>query len=125
MELEQIYQRWKNEVNFVVVYLREAHPWPRKTKKKGKTILPEPRTIEEREKHGDFCTTDLGLTIPMVLDGMDNKVGAKYSGWPDRIFVLDAKGVIVWKAGRGPFGFVPWKAARAFRKLLGKWPEMI
>ncbi|KAF0243134.1 MAG: deiodinase iodothyronine type [Planctomycetota bacterium] len=120
-----MYQRWKDEVNFLIVYISEAHPWPRKSKKKGKTVLPEPRTIEERDARGEFCTNDLGLTIPMVLDGMDNKVGEKYAGMPDRIYVLDQKGMIVWKSGPGPFGFIPWKAARAFRSLLGKWPKTI
>jgi hypothetical protein len=119
-----MYQRWKDEVNFLVVYIREAHPWPRGSKKKGKSVLPEPLDLKERGAHGNFCVQDLDLSIPMVLDGMDNAVGEKYAGWPDRLYVLDAKGKIVWKAGPGPFGFSPWRAARAFRTLLGKWPKV-
>ena len=89
-----MYQRWKDEVNFLVVYIREAHPFPRGSKKKGKTVIPEPLDLAEREEHGSFCVKDLALSIPMVLDGMDNKVGEAYAGWPDRIYVLDAKGTI-------------------------------
>ena len=69
-----MYLRWKDEVNFLVVYIQEAHPWPRGSKTKGKTVIPEPLTLEERAQHGQTCNHDLGLTIPMVLDGMDNAV---------------------------------------------------
>ena len=70
-----MYELWGDKVNFLVVYIREAHPWPRKSKKKGKTVIPEPADLEERGAHGGLCVGDLGLTIPMVLDGMDNKTG--------------------------------------------------
>ena len=120
-----MYQRWKNEVNFLVVYIREAHPWPRGSKKKGKTVLPEPLTLDERDQHGATCNEDLGLSIPMVLDDMDNSVDKAYAGWPDRLYVLDSKGKIVMKGKPGPFGFFPSRAERAFRILLGKWPKMI
>ena len=43
--------------------------------------------------------------MPMVVDDMDDRVGHLYSGMPDRIYVLDATGRVIYKGGRGPFGF--------------------
>lgn len=88
------------------------------------TVLPEPADLDGRAAHGDRCVGDLGLTIPMVLDGMDNQVGEAYDAWPDRIYVLDKDGKVAWKAGPGPFRFDPFRARTAFLKLLGKWPKM-
>jgi hypothetical protein len=39
------------------------------------------------------------------VDGMDDRVGHLYSGMPDRLYVLDGEGRVVYKGGRGPFGF--------------------
>ncbi len=43
--------------------------------------------------------------MPLLVDGMDDRVGHAYSGMPDRLYVLDRAGVITYKSGRGPFGF--------------------
>jgi len=43
--------------------------------------------------------------MPMVVDDMDDHVGHLYSGMPDRLYVLDGDGRVVYKGGRGPFGF--------------------
>jgi hypothetical protein len=51
------------------------------------------------------CCDSLGITLPMVVDGMDDRVGHAYSGMPDRMYVLDSEGRVVYKGGRGPFGF--------------------
>ncbi len=51
------------------------------------------------------CCTSLGITMPMVVDDMDDHVGHLYSGMPDRLYVLDGDGRVVYKGGRGPFGF--------------------
>jgi alkylhydroperoxidase family enzyme len=51
------------------------------------------------------CCDSLGITMPMVVDGMDDRVGHAYSGMPDRMYVLDGDGRVAYKGGRGPFGF--------------------
>jgi hypothetical protein len=51
------------------------------------------------------CCDSLGITLPMVVDGMDDHVGHAYSGMPDRMYVLDSEGRVAYKSGRGPFGF--------------------
>jgi hypothetical protein len=47
------------------------------------------------------------MTIPMVVDDMNDTVGHTYSGMPDRLYLIDTSGRIAYKAGRGPSGFKP------------------
>ena len=48
---------------------------------------------------------------------MDNPANAAYAGWPERFYIVDEKGVIVYKGKPGPFGYHPeeveaWLAQR-------------
>lgn len=49
----------------------------------------------------------LKMTIPLVVDGVDDRVGNLYSGMPDRLYLISREGRVVYKGGRGPFGFKP------------------
>ena len=43
--------------------------------------------------------------MPMLLDDMNNQVEEKYFAWPDRLFVLNAVGMITYHSSLGPEGF--------------------
>jgi hypothetical protein len=45
------------------------------------------------------------MTMPLLVDDMDDRVGHAYSGMPDRLYVIGRDGRVVYKGGRGPFGF--------------------
>ena len=45
--------------------------------------------------------------MPLLVDEMNDRVGHAYSGMPDRIYIIDPSGRVVYKGGRGPFGFKP------------------
>ena len=49
----------------------------------------------------------------MVIDGIDNRVSEAYSGFPDRLYLIDTDGKVAYKGGRGPFGFVPQELEQA------------
>ena len=53
------------------------------------------------------CVRKLGIKFPAVLDGFDNSVEKAYTGWPDRIYLIDKEGRIAYKSKPGPFGFKP------------------
>jgi hypothetical protein len=47
------------------------------------------------------------MTMPLVVDTLDDRVGHLYSGMPDRLYLISRDGRVAYKGGRGPFGFKP------------------
>jgi alkylhydroperoxidase family enzyme len=52
------------------------------------------------------------------VDRMDDPVGASYSGMPSRLYLVDRKGKVAYKTGRGPFGFKPAELEQSLILLL-------
>ena len=91
------------------MYLREAHPadgWAGGKDELVKDIY-QPKSFLERTKVAVQCCASLNITMPMVVDAMDDRVGHLYSGMPDRLYLIDAAGRVAYKGGRGPMGFKP------------------
>lgn len=78
----------------------------------------QPKTYEERIKVAGECMKDLKLSIPCLVDDMQNTAQKAYAGWPDRFYVIDKAGNIAYKGGPGPGGFKPAEAEEALKKLL-------
>jgi hypothetical protein len=47
----------------------------------------------------------LGIKFPALVDGFDNRVESAYTGWLDRLYLIDRGGRVLYKSGPGPFGF--------------------
>jgi alkylhydroperoxidase family enzyme len=75
--------------------------------------VKQPRTMKERLEVCQHCCGALEITMPIVVDEMDDRVGHAYSGMPDRLYVIDRAGKVAYKAGRGPFGFKPAEMEQA------------
>jgi hypothetical protein len=67
--------------------------------------IAQPRTTKERVGVAEKCCTALKMSMPLLVDEMDDRVGNAYSGMPDRLYVIGRDGRVVYKGGRGPFGF--------------------
>ena len=80
--------------------------------------MAQPKTITERVDVADQCQDDLGLTLPFLIDGIDNRVGNDYSGHPDRLFIVDTSMKVAYSGERGPWGFDPDGMERALAKLV-------
>ena len=119
--MNELYRKYKDQVAFYVVYIREAHAsdaWQMDSNLRDKVIFPTPRNIEEKAEIGQLCVVKLGIEFPALLDGIDNATDIAYTGWPDRLYVIDREGRIAHKSGPGPFGFEPQGVAETLRKLL-------
>jgi alkylhydroperoxidase family enzyme len=68
-------------------------------------VINQPKEKTEREDVAKKCCSHLEISMPMVVDEIDDRVGHAYSGMPDRLYILDRDGRVVYKGGRGPFGF--------------------
>ena len=64
------------------------------------------------------CCKKLEISMPLLVDGIDDRVGRAYSGMPDRLYVIDREGRVAFKSGRGPFGFKPVEMEQALIMLL-------
>lgn len=107
--MEKMYQEYKDIVEFRMVYIREAHA----IDSERPTAIAQKKKIKQQTTYKDRCTTakmllnDNRLTIPCLIDSMDNQTNADYSAYPDRVFLVRQDGRLAVAADRGPRGFRP------------------
>jgi Iodothyronine deiodinase len=107
-------------VAFYAVYIEEAHPsdiWQMGSNVREGVVFRNPQSDGERFEVAQSCVRTLGIHFPALIDGLDNTVERMYTGWPDRLYLIDREGRVVFKSTPGPFGFHPAGLAEALRKL--------
>ena len=118
-----MYASYNDYIEFLIVYVREAHP--NLLKPGNKTgIVGRPKTFDERIILATACVTKYKFSIPMVIDGMDGKVNSDYKAAPVRITVTDIDGKVAFYAGRGPFDFKLPPVERTLKKLIANGGRM-
>jgi len=85
---------------------------------KDQVVLASPKDEEERALVAGACVRKLGIKIPAVLDEFGNSTEQAYTGWPDRLYLIDAKGRVAYKAKPGPFGFKSDELSAAIARQL-------
>ena len=115
-----MFDTYQDRVAFHAVYIQEAHPsdiWQMGSNVREGVIFRNPRSDEERVQVADSCVRNLGIRMPALIDGIDNKVEQAYTGWPDRLYLIDKSGRVVFKSTPGPFGFHPADLEAAIKGL--------
>jgi hypothetical protein len=115
-----LFQQYKDRVAFYIVYIAEAHPsdlWQMESNVKAGVVFANPATTGDREKIANSCVRNLHIPIPALIDSIQNNVEQEYTGWPDRLYLIDANGRIQFKTEAGPFGFDAKALANALRSL--------
>jgi thiol-disulfide isomerase/thioredoxin len=115
-EYDLIAKRYSDQVQFLGVYVREAHPedgWAMQSNSTHGVKLLQPKTLAERETVAQTCSTNLKYSFPLLVDTLEDTVGNAYSGMPARAYLIDADGTVIYKSGRGPFGFIPGELEQA------------
>lgn len=118
--LNKLYHQYSDQVEFLVVYITEAHPsdvWQMESNIKDKVVFASPRNEDERANVAGSCVRKLGIEIPAVLDEFGNSTESAYTAWPDRLYLIDASGHVAYKTGPGPFGFEPDGLKAALDKI--------
>jgi hypothetical protein len=103
-----------------VVYIREAHPsdaWQMRINLEENVVFASPKNNEERGGVARLCVVKLGIQFPALLDDFENSTELAYTGWPDRIYLIDAEGRVAYKSKPGPFGIHPQELEAALAKL--------
>jgi hypothetical protein len=114
-------RRYGDRVEFLAVYVREAHPidgWRMASNDKAGISILQPREAAERDAVAQKCCSSLEMSMPLLVDEQDDRVGHAYSAMPDRLYVIDREGRVAYKGGRGPFGFLPSEMEQALIMLL-------
>ena len=119
--LNDLYQRYQDAAAFYVVYIQEAHPidaWQVTDNLEDDVLVKSTVTTDERMNVAGVCMTKLGIKLPALVDEADNRVERLYTGWPDRLYVIDRAGKVFLKSAAGPFGFKPADVEAALKRLL-------
>ena len=119
-----MFESYGDEVEFLVVYLREAHALDSRSPlggADGMPIVEDPVTLAERQAVAQVCMTKLALEpLPAVVDEIDDHVADAYDALPDRLYLVGRDGRIAYRGGPGPFGFSPDELEEAIRQELGR-----
>lgn len=103
---QEIYQELKNDVEFLCVYILEAHPedgWRVPHNFNHDIFIQNPTSLDERAQVARTCIKTKNMTVPMVLDTMGNEIMKLYAGTPERLYAVDSSGIITFRSDIGPF----------------------
>jgi type I thyroxine 5'-deiodinase len=119
--LNALYREYRDRAAFYIVYIQEAHPidaWQLDDNVEDDVLVASTKTTDERYSAASVCVRNLGIELPALIDGLDNTVERDYTGWPDRLYVIDRDGTIALKSAAGPFGFKPADVESTLRRLV-------
>ena len=119
--LNRLYRQYADRAAFYVVYIQEAHPidgWQLDDNLEDDVLVSSTASDAERVQVAGVCMTKLGIELPAIVDEADDRVEQAYTGWPDRLYVIDSDGKIAYKSAAGPFGFKPSEVEAALKRLL-------
>ena len=119
--LNKLYREYRDRAAFYVVYIQEAHPidaWQVNDNLKDDVLVASTTSTDERLNVASICVKNLGIEVPSLVDEADNRVERAYTGWPDRLYVIDRDGTIAHKSAPGPFGFKPAAVEETLKKLV-------
>jgi hypothetical protein len=119
--LNKLHDEYRDRAAFYVVYIQEAHPidaWQVKDNLEDDVLVASTMTKDDRLKVAGLCIRNLGIELPALVDEPDNRAERAYTGWPDRLYVIDRKGRIDYKSAAGPFGFKPAEVEAALKRLV-------
>lgn len=105
---------------FYVIYIQEAHAsdaWQLNVNIRDNVVFADPKTAEDRAAVAGVCVRNLKIELPALLDDSVNSVERAYTGWPDRLYLIDRGGRIAYKSRPGPYGFKPAELKAALGRL--------
>jgi hypothetical protein len=121
-----MYDTYRERADFYIVYIAEAHTvdgWQTDSNEQAGIRISQHTTFEERLAAAELCTEKLRLTIPILVDGMDNAAFEAFSAWPERIYIIDPHGMVHYRGGPGPFDFKPEEALASLMGLVNAGNE--
>jgi len=103
-------------VKFLVVYVQEAHPTNGRQTDSNIAegiLFRQHQSYEERDQVAQTCSLDLHMTLPILVEEMDNAIDEVYGAAPERLYLIGSDGRVVYHGGAGPhfFDLDEWEEA--------------
>ncbi|HMK31684.1 MAG TPA: deiodinase-like protein [Terriglobales bacterium] len=88
--LNELYEEYKDsdEVAFVFVYVREAHPGEK---------LPGHRSFREKVRAAELFREEEYVDIPILVDSLEGRIHRAYGKAPNPTYVIDKSGHIAFR----------------------------
>jgi hypothetical protein len=128
-----LYRKYHDRVQFLAIYIREAHPvdgwWfgegiqarlMRRYAPKVAMDVYDPQTVEERRAVAGRCQDSLQYGIRTYVDEMDDPVSKAYAANPTRLYLVGEDGQVAYAGGLGPRGFKPAELGEAIESYLNR-----
>ena len=77
------------DVQFLFVYVREAHPGDE---------LPPHRSLEDKMEAAELFSQEEEVEMPVLIDKLDGKVHRQYGGMPNSAYLIDKSGRVAFRA---------------------------
>lgn len=133
MSIHDLYREYQDRVQFLMIYIREAHPtdgwWLgggifgkliRFYAPKTATEIVDPQSIEERRAVAGQCEEALKYGVRTYVDEMDDPVSKAYAAKPTRLYLVGVDGRVAYVGGLGPYGFKPAELKTAIDQYLSQ-----
>lgn len=133
VRLSEICQEYGDRVQFLTIYIKEAHPkdgwWfgdgliastMAKILSQNRVSLDtyQPKTLEERRAVAAEMIEAIDWEVPLYVDEMDDAVNEAYAAQPTRLYLIGLDGRVVYAGGVGPMGFSPEELKTAIDNYL-------
>ena len=106
--MEQLYSQYKDRVEFFVVYVQEAHPtdgWQVESNVDENILFRQHQSYGEREEAAQSCTIGMHISVPTLVEEIDNAIDEAYGAAPERLYLIGKDGRVVYRGGAGPHFF--------------------
>jgi type I thyroxine 5'-deiodinase len=82
-----------------------------------KLVFKQPVTFDQRRDLAKILVERLKYRMPVAIDAMDGRAEKAFAAWPERIYVLEKGGRVLFKGDMGPFGFHPEQAEKTLASM--------
>lgn len=87
-DIKNLYAEYGSEVEFVYVYVREAHP--------GEQI-PQPQTMQDKTYQACALQAEQNIPWKIAVDTLDGEVHHQLATRPNSAYLIDDKGTVVFR----------------------------
>lgn len=113
-------ERFAGLIDATLVYVHEAHAedgWVVTGNREAGVRETTPTTLDERAILAAKLARWSAVSVPIVLDDLEDTVCRAYGGMPNRLTLVDRDRRVAHISGEGPMGFDPDELAAAVEAL--------